>query len=120
MLGLNIVAADTDAEAKRLFTSLQQAFIALRSGTPGPLPPPVDDLESHLDATAEAMLGHALSQAIVGSPRTVTTGLADFIARTGADELMITGSIYDHAARLRSFEIVAQANRALASETLAV
>jgi alkanesulfonate monooxygenase SsuD/methylene tetrahydromethanopterin reductase-like flavin-dependent oxidoreductase (luciferase family) len=80
----------------------------------------VDDLESHLDATAEAMLGHALSQAIVGSPRTVTTGLADFIARTGADELMITGSIYDHAARLRSFEIVAQANRALASETLAV
>jgi luciferase family oxidoreductase group 1 len=120
MLGLNIVAADTDAEARRLFSSLQQAFVALRSGTPGPLPPPVDDMESRLDGPSRAMLGAALSQAIVGSPRTVTAGLADFIARTGADELMITGSIFDQAARLRSFEIVAQAHRALAPESVAV
>jgi luciferase family oxidoreductase group 1 len=109
MFGLNVVAADTDAEAARLFTSLQQAFMALRGGHPGPLPPPVDDIESRLDPQARSMLGHALSQAIVGSPGTVAAKLADFEARTGADEVMVTSSIFDHAARLRSFEILAEA-----------
>jgi luciferase family oxidoreductase group 1 len=115
MFGLNIVAADSDDKARRLFSSLQQAFVALRSGQPGPLPPPVDDMETRLDAGARAMLGQALSQAIVGSPDTVMAGLADFYHRTGADEVMITSSIFDHDARVRSFEIVAEVNRRLAA-----
>jgi luciferase family oxidoreductase group 1 len=113
MLGLNIVAADSDPEARRLFSSLQQAFVALRSGTPGPLPPPVDDMDSRLDPAARAMLDQALSCAIVGSPETVKAGLAAFVARTGADELMVTTSVFDHGARLRSFDIVAQSMASL-------
>jgi alkanesulfonate monooxygenase SsuD/methylene tetrahydromethanopterin reductase-like flavin-dependent oxidoreductase (luciferase family) len=118
MFGLNVVAADTDVEARRLFSSLQQAFMALRTGHPGPLPPPVDDIESRLDEPARAMLGHALSQAIVGSPTTVRDKLADFIGRTGADEVMITSSIFDHPARLHSFEIVAQAHGQAVADSL--
>ncbi|MEP6966921.1 MAG: LLM class flavin-dependent oxidoreductase [Pseudomonadota bacterium] len=114
MLGLTVIAADSDAEARRLFSSLQQASVALRSGAPGPLPPPVDDMDSRLDPAAKAMLAQALSCAVIGSPATVEAGLADFIARVGADELMITSSIFDHAARIRSFEITARAHSALA------
>jgi luciferase family oxidoreductase group 1 len=109
MLGLTVVAAETDAEAKRLLSSLQQAFVNLRSGRPTPLPPPVDDMEDVLDPTAKAMLAEVLRYAIVGSPDTVRQGLKSFVARTGADELMVTAQIFDHAARLRSFEITAQA-----------
>jgi alkanesulfonate monooxygenase SsuD/methylene tetrahydromethanopterin reductase-like flavin-dependent oxidoreductase (luciferase family) len=92
--------------------------MALRTGHPGPLPPPVDDIESRLDEPARAMLSHALSQAIVGSPATVGDKLADFIGRTGADEVMVTSSIFDHQARLRSFEIVAQAHGRAAADGL--
>ena len=113
MLGMTVVAADTDAEARRLFSSLQQSFVALRTGMPGPLPPPVDDMDSRIDASAKAMLAQALSCAAVGSPATVKSGLEAFIARTGADELMITSSIFDHAARRRSFEITAEARAGL-------
>jgi alkanesulfonate monooxygenase SsuD/methylene tetrahydromethanopterin reductase-like flavin-dependent oxidoreductase (luciferase family) len=108
LFGLNVVAAETDAEAEWLASSLKQAFVALRSGRPGPLPPPVDDMDERLDATARAMLDHVLSEAVVGSLSTVAAGLADFVRRTGADELMIGSSIFDHGARLRSFEIVAE------------
>ena len=114
MLGVNVVGAETDREARRLLTSLQQAFIALRTGNPGKLPPPVDDIESRLEPMARAMLDQVLSTAVVGSPQTVRAGLAAFAERTGADELMITSSIYDHAARLRSFEIAAETQAALA------
>ena len=107
MLGLNVFAADTDAEARRLFSSLQQAFLNLRSGRPGKLPPPVDDMDARLDARARMMLDNSLSCAIVGNPDTVRQGLAAFIARTGADELMVTAQIFDHTARRRSFEILA-------------
>ncbi len=110
MLGLNVFAADTDQEARRLFSSLQQAFINLRSGRPGKLPPPVDDMESRIDPRARMMLDHALSCAVVGSPETVRAGLAAFIAATGADEIMVTAQIHNHAARLRSFELLAQAH----------
>jgi len=120
MLGLNIVAADTDAEARRLFSSLQQAFVALRSGRPGPLPPPVDEMDSRLDPMAREMLDHALSQAIIGSPERVRAGLAEFIGRTGADELMITGSVFDHDARVRSFEIAAEAHAAFSGGAVSV
>ncbi len=109
MLGVNVVAAGDDAEARRLFTSAQQAFVNLRRGRPGPLPPPVDGYEAQLAPADRALLGHVLSAAVVGSPATVRDGLAAFAERTGADELMVTSQIYDHAARLRSYEIVATA-----------
>jgi luciferase family oxidoreductase group 1 len=113
MLGLNVVAAPTDAEAKRLFSSQQQAFVNLRTGRAGPLPPPVQDYEQNLDPAAKATLDQALSQAVVGSPETVVQGVDAFIRRTGADELMVTAQIFDHAARVRSYEILTDANRTL-------
>jgi luciferase family oxidoreductase group 1 len=113
MLGLNICAADTDAQARRLFSSHQQAVIARRTGRRGPLPPPVDDFESRLDPTGKAILQQALRCSVVGSPETVKRGLAAFIAQTGTDEIMATGNIFDHAARLRSFEIAARVHQTL-------
>ncbi|MDY7224956.1 LLM class flavin-dependent oxidoreductase [Hyalangium rubrum] len=114
MLGINVFAADTDEEARRLMSSLQQAFVNLRRGRPGPLQPPVDGYESQLTALDRAGLDQALSCSVIGSPETVRCGLQDFLARTGADELMVTSQIFDHAARLRSYEITAQAREALA------
>ncbi|MBW8909997.1 MAG: LLM class flavin-dependent oxidoreductase [Mesorhizobium sp.] len=113
MLGLNVFAAPTDAEAKLLFTSLQQAFVNLRSGRPGQLPPPVEDYDRDLDPMARGMLSQALSCAVVGSPETVRQGIDAFVRRTGADELMVTAQIFDHAARLRSFEILADVHKSL-------
>lgn len=113
MLGLNIIAAETDAEARFLFSSLQQSFVNLRSGRPGKLPPPVADFDEHVDPYARRMLDHALACAIVGAPATVRDGLADFIQRTGADELMVTANIFDHDKRKRSFELVAQIRDAM-------
>jgi luciferase family oxidoreductase group 1 len=107
MLGFNVFAADTDGEAALLFTSLQQAFVNLRRGTPGRLPPPVAGFEQHLTPPERAMIAQALSSAAVGSRDTVRRGLASFIARTAADEIIVTSQIFDHAARLRSFEIAA-------------
>jgi len=113
MLGLNVFAAPTDAEAKLLFTSLQQAFVNLRTGRPGRLPAPVEGYEQDLDPMAKTMLSQALSCAVVGSPETVRQGVDAFIRRTGADELMVTAQMYDHAARVRSFEILAEAHKSL-------
>jgi luciferase family oxidoreductase group 1 len=118
MLGLNVYAAATDAEARRLFTSHQQAFVNLRRGRPGRLQPPVDRFGDDLLPAERQMLDEALAYAIVGSPETVRQGLATFIARTGADELMITAQIFDHAARLRSFEITAAVREQLAGAEL--
>ncbi len=115
MAGLNVIAADADAEARRLFTSAQQAFINLRSGRPGKLPPPVDDIEPLLEGPARLMLQQVLSAAVVGSPATVRQGLSDFVARTGVDEIIVTAQIYDHAARLRSYEILAHVREEMAS-----
>ena len=115
MAGLNVIAADADAEARRLFTSAQQAFINLRSGRPGKLPPPVDDIEPMLEGPARLMLQQVLSAAVVGSPATVRQGLSDFVARTGVDEIIVTAQIYDHAARLHSYEILAHVREELAS-----
>jgi luciferase family oxidoreductase group 1 len=109
MLGINVIAADTDDEARFLFTSLQQAFVNLRTGRPGLLPPPVAGYEEQIPADARAMLRHALSCTVIGGPDTVTRGLAAFITRTQPDELMLTAQIFDHTARLRSFEIAAAA-----------
>jgi luciferase family oxidoreductase group 1 len=108
MAAIGVVAADTDAAAARLFTSLQQSFVLLRRGTPGPLPPPVDSMDGHWTPLEKANVDHAFREAVVGSPETVQRGLADFLRRTQVDELMVTAAIHDHAARLRSFELVAQ------------
>jgi luciferase family oxidoreductase group 1 len=108
MLGLNVFAADTDAEAQLHFSSLQQAFVNLRTGRPGKLPPPVENYAGTIDPMARAMLDQALSCSVVGSPETVRRGLDAFVRRTGADELMVTAQIFDHAARKRSFEILAE------------
>lgn len=113
MLGLNVFAAPTDAEARLLFTSLQQAFVNLRTGRPGRLPPPVEGYDQTLEPMAKTMLSQALSCAVVGSPETVRQGVDAFIRRTGADELMVTAQMYDHAARVRSFEILAEAHKSL-------
>ncbi len=109
MLGFNVFAADTDAEARLLATSMQQSFVALRSGRPIPLPPPREDYDRQLGVAERAILQSVQACSAIGSPATVRQSLANFIARTGADELMIASHVYDHRARLRSFEIAAQA-----------
>jgi len=113
MLGINVFAADTDEEARRLWSSLQQAFLNLRRGQPGPLPPPVSGFEGQLSFMERELLEQTLSCSVIGSPETVQRGLEAFIARTRPDELMITAQIFDPAARLRSFELTAEARRRL-------
>jgi luciferase family oxidoreductase group 1 len=108
MLGVNVFAAETDAEALRLFSSLQQAFLNLRRGRPGKLPPPIDHLDAGLDPRARAMLADALACSIVGGPETVRRGLQAFISSNGPDELMVAAQIFDHGARKQSFEILAR------------
>jgi luciferase family oxidoreductase group 1 len=107
MLGVNVVAADSDEEARLLLTSLQQAFVNLRSGRPAPLPMPVPGFDARLAPEQKALLDDVLACAAVGAPDTVLDGLQNLISRTGADELILTSQIYDHQARLRSFEIAA-------------
>jgi luciferase family oxidoreductase group 1 len=111
MLGFNVFAAETDAEAQWRATSMQQAFVNLRSGHPTRLKPPVEGYLDLLGPAERGMLDGVLSCSAIGSPETVERQLGDFIARTGADELMITSQIYDHAARLRSYEIAAEIQR---------
>jgi luciferase family oxidoreductase group 1 len=115
MLGVNVLAADTDREARRQFTSQQQSFINLRRGTPSQVPPPIDDIDAYWSPAEKAMVEHSLACSIVGSADTVERGLAAFIDSTQPDELMITAHIHDQAARLRSIEIVAAARDKLAS-----
>ena len=109
MLGFNVFAADSDEEGALLATSLQQAFVALRTGTPGKLKPPVAGYGDSLPLEQRALLDHLLSCSAIGSPSTVKAATEAFVARTGADELMITSQIFDHQARLRSFELLAEA-----------
>ena len=115
MLGVNVVAADTDVAAQWLFSSIQQAFINLHSGRPGPLPPPREDTDGQL-AAATATPGSPLAKAVVGGPETVRAGLQSFIARHQPDELIISAQIFDQASRIHSLEIAAQARDALAKE----
>ena len=108
MAGVNVVVADTDAEARRLFTTMQQGFANLRRGTPGPYPPPVDDIEEYWSPLEKAQASHMLKYAIVGAPETVREQLERFASYTGADELIVVSAIYDHAARVRSYELLAE------------
>lgn len=114
MVGAGIYAADTDAEARRLITSAQQQFVNLRRGMPTPLKPPVDDMEPYWTPMEKRGVEQALAVAAVGAPDTIERRLREIIAETGADELMLTGQIYDHKARLHSFEIAAEVRERLA------
>jgi len=113
MAGINVFAADTDAEGARLFTSLQQHFLNIRRGRRGQLPPPVDNMDEVWAPHEKPGVEQALACSAVGSPDTVRRALQDFIDRTGVDELILTGQIHDHAARLKSFEIAAQVRETL-------
>ncbi len=113
MAAVNVFAAETDEAGQRLFTSLQQQFVNLRRGTPGPLQPPVDSTADMFAPHEVAMIEHSLHYSFVGAPETVRQGLQDFIGQTGIGEILITGQIYDHAARSHSFEIAADLLRRL-------
>ena len=108
MLGLNVFAADTDEEARLLFTSLQQAFVNLRTGRPGQLPPPLARYEDQLEPRIADMLANTLRCAIVGGPATLAEGLNSFIAAHRPDEIMVTAQIYDPAARRKSYDILSK------------
>ena len=108
MLGFNVFAAETQEEAKLLRSSSQQSTLSLRRGLPGPLPPPVENFEAGLSPPERAMLDQVHECSVVGSPEMVKEGLAAFSERTGADEIMVSSHIFDHTARLRSFEITAE------------
>jgi luciferase family oxidoreductase group 1 len=109
MIAANVFAAETDAEGARLRTSMQQAFANLRSGRPGKLPRPVDDIATRLDRATRVGVDAALAVSATGARETVRDQLAEIVGRWRPDELMLTGHIHDHAARLRSFEIAAEA-----------
>ena len=113
MVGVNVVAADTDEEARRLFTTIQQSFTNLVRGAGGKLQAPIDDIDDYWTPMEKHHASHMLKYSIVGSPEKIRTGLEDFLTLTNADELMIVSSLYDHPARIRSYEIVAEVSRDL-------
>lgn len=112
MLALNVVASESEAQSRRLFTTQQQSFVNLRRGRPGRIPPPVDDIEAFWEPHEKAGVERALACTVLGDPAQVGEGLAAFAARHQPDEMMLTANIFDHAARLRSFELAMQAWRA--------
>ena len=114
MAGVNVVVADTDEEARRLFTSPQQSFTNLVRGTRGQLPPPIDDIETYWSPAEKAQASAMLSRSFVGSPERVRDGLQRFVAETGVDEIMVASAIFDHEARLRSYDLLAGVREQLA------
>lgn len=109
MAAINVFAADTDEEARHISTSMQQAFAAVVTGKPGRLKPPVDDIAAVLTPQQIAAVDSRLTYAAIGGPETVQAKLADFVSKTGVDEVMVTGMVFDIDARIRSLEITAQA-----------
>jgi luciferase family oxidoreductase group 1 len=110
---VNVVCADTDEAARRLFTSLQQRFVDMVRNRRGLLSPPIDDIESYWTPHEKAHAMRMLACSFVGSPETVRRELQRFVERTGADELMVSAAIYDHDARKRSYQLLAEIGRAL-------
>ena len=108
MAGVNVIVADTDAEAKRLFTTHQQSFANLRRGRPGPQQPPIDDIDGYWSPAEKQMAESMLACSVVGSPETVRHGLERFVAYTGADELMVVSAIFDPEARRKSYSFLAE------------
>jgi luciferase family oxidoreductase group 1 len=115
MIGVNVVAADTTARARYLFTSLQQAFANMVRGTRGRLQPPIDDIEAYWSPMEKAHAQSMLTHSYVGDARTLTHDLGQLARATGADELIVSSAIFDHGARVRSFEILASIKDALGS-----
>ena len=111
MVGVNIVAADTDREARRLATTQQMSFTNIFRGARSLSQPPIDDIDDYWSPAEKAQAGGMLARSIIGSVDTVRAGLDALIAETGADELMIVSDVYDHHARLRSFELIAAAGQ---------
>jgi alkanesulfonate monooxygenase SsuD/methylene tetrahydromethanopterin reductase-like flavin-dependent oxidoreductase (luciferase family) len=116
---VNVVAAETDAEARHLFTSVQQSFTNLFRGARGQLQPPIDDIETYWSPAEKAQASGMLARSFVGSAATVQRGLQGFLEETQADELMVASALYDHSARLRSYEILADVREKLAQVGLA-
>jgi len=110
MIGVNVVAADTDNEARHLFTTIQQSFTNLVRGSVVNLPAPIENIDDYWTPSEKHHASHMLKYSIVGSAETVRSGLEEFVDLSKADELMIVTSIHDHAARIRSYQIVAEAN----------
>ncbi len=108
MLGLNAVVAESDAEAQYHFTSLQQSFTNLRRGMPGQIPPPIHDIDSFWSPSEKASASLTLLCSVVGSPETVEHRLLNFLDLTQPDEIITTAHIFDHSARLRSFELLSE------------
>ena len=108
MAGVNVIVAETDAEATRLFTSIQQRFTDMFRKDRGYLKPPIDDIETYWTPVEKLQASRMLSCSFVGSPKTVESALREFVDKTGVDELMVSSAIYDHAARLRSYELLAE------------
>ena len=107
MAGVNVIVAETDAEATRLFTSIQQRFTDMFRKDRGYLKPPIDDIETYWTPTEKLQASRMLGCSFVGSPKTVESALREFVDKTGVDELMVSSAIYDHGARLRSYELLA-------------
>ena len=107
MAGVNVIAAETDREARRLFTSAQQQFTNLVRGKPGRLRPPIDDIDAYWSPEEAVQVSSMLKYAFVGSEPTVRVGLQAFVKSTGVDELMVVSAIYEHASRLRSYKLLA-------------
>jgi luciferase family oxidoreductase group 1 len=109
MVGVNVIAAPTDAEARRLATTQQMSFAGIFRGARGLSQPPIDDIETWWTPMEKAQVTRMLARSIVGSPATIRSGLEALRAETGADELIVVSDVYEHALRLRSFELIAQA-----------
>jgi alkanesulfonate monooxygenase SsuD/methylene tetrahydromethanopterin reductase-like flavin-dependent oxidoreductase (luciferase family) len=109
MVGVNIIAAGSDDEARRLATTQQMSFTNLFRGARGLSQPPIDDIENYWSPAEKAQAMGMLARSIVGSHDTVRTGIDALVAETGADELIVVSDVYEHAKRLRSFELIAGA-----------
>lgn len=114
MAAIPLYAADTEDEARLMMTSVQQQFVDLRRGTPGPLKPPLADINQHYSAAELSAASQALREAVVGDQAHVAQGIREFVQRTGVNEIMFSSHVFDHQQRLRSLQITASACRALA------
>lgn len=113
MVGVNIIAAESDAEARRLATTQQMSFTDMVRGARGLSKPPIDDIETYWSPSEKVQASHMLAHSIVGSAETVRAGIERLISLTAADELMIVSDVFDHTARLRSYEIIADIARGM-------
>lgn len=120
MVAANVIVAETDAEARRLFTSVQQAFANMIRGTRGQMQPPIDDIESYWSPMEKAHAERMLACSFVGSPDTVRAGLAGFLERTGADELMVAVPLFDHRSRIRSLEMLSEIRQSVGAQAAPV